>query len=57
MLVALLLITVFVCAYGVAVQSLIDPYRPNTLNHIVNGFTNAFSIAFFQVFGELQLEE
>ncbi len=57
LVVAMYLIVVFMCAYAVALQSLLDPYR--VLERWWQIFSVAWeglSLAYFQMYGELQLE-
>ncbi len=52
------LILVFMCAYAVALQSLVDPYR--VLNHwweVLAAAWDGLILAYFQMYGELQLEK
>ena len=53
----LLLLIVFLTAYGVGSQALIDPYRQFSLENILELIEHVFFLPYWQMYGELNLEQ
>ena len=51
-----MLLIVFILAYGVAVQALIDPYRPFTWTDLEHLVQDIIFLPYWQMYGELQLD-
>ena len=51
-----MLLIVFILAYGVAVQALIDPYRPFSWSHFSTLIQDIIFLPYWQMYGELQLD-
>jgi len=47
---------VFILAYGVSSQAIIEPYREFTLESLGPLLFNIFFLPYWQMYGELQLE-
>ena len=52
-----MLLIVFLTAYGVGSQALIDPYREFSLENILELIEHVFFLPYWQMYGELNLEE
>ena len=52
----MLLLIVFILAYGVSSQAIIDPYREFKLENFGPLLFNIFFLPYWQMYGELQLE-
>ena len=52
-----MLLIVFILAYGVAVQALIDPYRPFSWTDLEHLVQDIVFLPYWQMYGELQLDE
>lgn len=46
----------FACAYGVAVQALVDPYREADWKEVARTAGAVLELPYWQMYGELQLE-
>ena len=51
------LLSVFILAYGVAIQAVIDPYRELTWDKFSDVLFQIFFMPYWQMYGELSLEE
>ena len=52
----MLLLIVFILAYGVSSQAIIDPYREFSLENFGPLLFNIIFLPYWQMYGELQLE-
>ena len=53
----MLLLIVFILAYGVAIQAIIDPYREFSLETIGKVLFSIVFMPYWQMYGELSLED
>ena len=53
----MLLLIVFILAYGVAIQAIIDPYREFSLDTIGKVLFSIVFMPYWQMYGELSLED
>ena len=53
----LLLLSVFMFAYGVGSQAVIDPYRESTWDNARKLLPYIFFLPYWQMYGELSLDE
>ena len=53
----MLLLIVFILAYGVAIQAIIDPYREFSLETIGKVLFSILFMPYWQMYGELSLED
>ena len=52
----MLLLLIFILAYGVASQAVIDPYRPHDWDTFGEMLSSIVFLPYWQVYGELQLD-
>ena len=53
----MMLLIVFILAYGVAIQAIIDPYRELSLDKIGEVLFSIVFVPYWQMYGELSLED
>ena len=53
----MMLLIVFILAYGVAIQAIIDPYRELSLDTIGEVLFSIVFMPYWQMYGELSLED
>ena len=51
-----MVLVIFIFAYGVASQALIDPYRPLSTKTFGKFLFDMFMLPYWQMYGELSLE-